>query len=1062
MLTRRDLLTTVAAAGSAAAATPKRPSVIPVKLLCEYLENPLGIDETLPRLSWQLAAVDPKARDLSQSAYQIQVASSEEHLARPDLWDSGRVASGESVHIVYGGYTLTSRLRCHWRVRVWDQAGVESEWSRPALWTMGLLEADDWSGSWIGLDEAAPAPAPWFPGAQWIWFPEGNPREAAALGKCWFEREITMPEGRRVASAELEIIADALCSAAVNGQFAGDGGNVRTDDCWKKPIPIDIRALLHAGSNRLRVEAENNSRVPWKKGQNPNAPNPAGLIGLLRVRFEDGLELTIPTDRNWRVSRTAADGPWQSAMELGSFGITPWNRVNPDEYTMLPARMLRREFALAGKVRRATAWFCGLGYSELYLNGSRVGDHAMDPILSDYEKKVHYLTHDVTSALRTGANAVGIVLGNGTLFSYRKKVPAPFRTFGFPKTRLNLRVEYEDGTVQDLATDASWKLTTDGPIRSNNEYDGETFDARREQRGWSEPGFDDAAWRAAKLVEPPAGRMRAQMVEPQRVTETLKPAAITEPRPGVFVVDFGETFNGWVRVRASGAAGTEIRIRRAGILRTDGMIRREDSRSALMTDIFILAGRGTETWMPRFSSQGGRYIEVTGFAGRPSADQFEGLVVHTDMHPDGHIECSHNLANKLARVMRQSQRIEARGIPLDCSTRDERMPWISEHHGMDGHGYFYRVAAMYTNWLEDIRLSQRGNGSIPNVAPSFWTFGQGVVWPVTLFYLPTWFHQFYGDRRAVERNYPAMKRLLRFMVDTYLKPDGTIDFNDHGDWLDVTAMDGSVPDDGRDHPFVGATPRPLISTAFFYFYCTILERHARLLGLAGEAKEYAALGARVRTGFEQRFFDAAANAYAGRTQTSYVLPLAFGLTPENRRAAVAANLAADVARHNGHTTCGFMGVQWVLSVLSETGHHDAAWSILTRTQRPSWGYMVGKGSTTMWERWDHDTADPTMTGESQYFLGANIAGWMFQTLGGIRYDRDRPGFRHVILQPLPVNGLDWVKCAYDSIYGRIVSEWRREAGRVRWHVELPPNTTATVHVPGEREPRKVGSGIYDL
>ncbi|MCX6623818.1 MAG: family 78 glycoside hydrolase catalytic domain, partial [Acidobacteria bacterium] len=941
------------------------------------------------------------------------------------------------------------------------QNGTASEWSKPALWTMGLLEPDAWSGSWMGLDEPAPASPPWFPGAQWIWFPQGNPKEAAPLGRCWFRREVELPEGRRVAEAHLSLIADAKCRAVINRTAAGEVGSVRTDDCWKKPLPMDVRALLRPGRNVLAVEAENNSRVPWKAGQKPNAPNPAGVIGVLRIRFEDGLELAIPTDRNWQASHTAGSGAWLSAMELGSFGSEPWNKVHPDEYTTLPARMFRREFELQPGIRRATAYLCGLGYSELYLNGRRVGDHAMDPILSDYEKKVHYVTYDVTGALRPGRNAAGILLGNAAFFAYRQKVPAPFRSFGYPKALLNIRIEFEDGSVQDMVSDGDWKVTTDGPIRANNEYDGEIYDARREQRGWAEPGFDAAAWRPAKLVEPPGGKLSAQMVEPQRITETLRPLAITEPLPGTWVVDFGQTFNGWVRLRATGPAGTGIQVRRAGLLREDGMIRREDSRSALMTDVFILAGRGAETWSPRFSSQGGRYIEVTGYPGRPSAESFEGLVIHTDMQADGRFECSHELTNRLYQMMRWSQRVEARGVPLDCSTRDERMPWISEHHGMDGHGYLFRVAAMYTNWLEDIRLAQRGNGSIPNVAPSFWTFGQGVVWPVTLVYLPTWFHQFYGDRRAVERNYAAMKRLVRFMRDTYLKPDGTIDYNDHGDWLDASAMDGVVPDDGRAHPFVGATPQPLISSAFFYFYCTILERHARLLGLRGDAAQFAELGTRVREGFERRFFDAGANAYAGRTQTSYVLPLAFGLVPEARRAAVAANLAADVVRHKGHTTCGFMGVQWVLSVLSETGHHDAAWSILTRTERPSWGYMLSKGATTMWERWDHDTADPTMTGESQYFLGANIAGWIFQNLGGINPDPERPGFRHIILRPRPVAGLDWVKCSYESLYGRIVSEWRIADGRFRWRVEIPANTTATVFVPGSA-PRQEGSGVYEF
>jgi alpha-L-rhamnosidase len=292
-------------------------------------------------------------------------------------------------------------------------------------------------------------------------------------------------------------------------------------------------------------------------------------------------------------------------------------------------------------------------------------------------------------------------------------------------------------------------------------------------------------------------------------------------------VDFGQTFNGWIGLKVSGRAGTEVRLTRGGILRPDGRIRAVDSRSALMTDVYVLNGKSEETWTPRLTSQGGRYLEVTGFPGSPTPADFEGLVVHTDMEPAGTFECSHELINRLCRNMRWTQRIEARATPLDISSRDERMPWISEHHGMEVHGYLFNVAPMYTNWLEDIRLAQRRNGSVPNVAPAFWRFGEGVVWPSTLVYLPHWFHSFYGDERVIERSYAAMKRLVRFMRDAYLKADFTIDFNDHGDWLDASTMDGKSPDDGRQHPLMGATPQPLISTAFYYFYCRLLEKHAR-------------------------------------------------------------------------------------------------------------------------------------------------------------------------------------------------------------------------------------------
>jgi alpha-L-rhamnosidase len=1039
MLSRRNLLACLSASAAAAPRTVRTARVAaltPANLLCEYLTNPLGIDETRPRLSWESKAVNAEARGLSQTAYQIVVASEVERLepGKADWWDSGRVASDQSIHVEYGGKPLWSRARCHWKVRVWDQKGQVSPWSEAAFWSMGLLEESDWGGSWTGLDEVGEKPAPWFPGAQWIWYPEGDPRIHAPLGKCYFRREFDLPTGRAVAAADLYVIADGACSAVLNGTTAGEDGPVRTTDCWKKPQLIDVRAWLKPGRNVLTVEAENTPET--------SKQNPAGMIGLLRVRFADGLEWTLVTDREWRVSREATATPTTlAAMELGPFGIAPWNKVGPQEYTVLPARMLRREFETPRRPRRAVASIAGLGHFELYVNGRRVGDQVLAPVVSDYQKKIHYVTLDVTELMRQGRNALGLWLGNGPFFAYRQKVPARFRTFGYPKALANVRLEYDDGSFEDVVTDADWKITTEGPLRANNEYDGEIYDARREQHGWSEAAFDDAAWRRVQLVESPGGKLRAQMLEPQRVTDTLRPVAITEPRPGVFVVDFGQTFNGWVKLKVSGPAGTEVRLRRGGLLRSNGTVREVDSRSALMTDVYILSGRGEEVWMPRFTSQGGRYVQVTGFPGRPSKDNFVGLVVHTDMPAAGSFECSHEQITRLYQVMRWSQRIEARGVPLDCSTRDERMPWISEHHGLEGHSFAFRAAAMYTNWLEDLRLSQRAEGSIPDVAPPFWNFGRSVVWAVTLVYLPDWFRRFYGDRRAVERSYASMKRLVQFLHDTHLKADGTMDFNDYGDWLDTTTMDGGEPTHG-------STPRPLISTAFFYLYCTILERHARLLGRREDTARFAQLGEHVREGFERRFFDPATNTYEGRTQTSYVLPLAFGLVPRERRAAVARNLADDVLmKHGGHTTCGFMGVQWLLTVLSETGHHDAACRIMTRTKRPSWGYMLSKGATTMWERWDHDTADPAMTGESQYFLGAGIVGWLFRSLGGINPDEERPGFKHVVLRPRPDAEVRWAKASFRSPYGPVVSEWETAGGGFRWKLSVPPNTTATAFVP---------------
>ncbi|MCL5269276.1 MAG: family 78 glycoside hydrolase catalytic domain, partial [bacterium] len=610
------------------------PMNAPVRLRCEYLENPLGIDVPQPSLSWWLS--DPR-RGARQTAFRILAAGSRDKLDRDesDLWDSGKVASDRSHLVPYGGRTLASRQRAWWKVMVWDQEGRAGGWSAPAFWEMGLLEPNDWRAIWIGLDESAPPPEPWFPGAQWIWFPEGDPRRAAADGPSLFRHAFDLPGGKRPARARLRLLADSRCEAFVNGRPAGRGGAANTFNNWKRPEPLDVTGLLAPGRNVLAVAAANDGGIEFNGDlEAGDAPNPAGLIGFLKVDYADGMSVSVVTGGDWRAVREAPadwttpafdDAAWPRAMELGAFGVAPWNKITPDEYTRLPARMLRREFSLGRPVRSARAYVCGLGFFELYLNGSKVGDHVMDPILADYSRKAPYVTFDVTDLLRPGANAAGLLLGNGRFFAPRVKTPTVFRTFGYPKAIAQIEVEYADGARETIATGDGWRVTADGPIRANNEYDGEIYDARMTRDGWSAPGFDDRAWRPAPAVAPPGGRLAAQAVEPMRVTETLRPAAVTNPAPGVYVVDMGRYFYGTVRMRARGPAGATIRLRTAESLEPDGTVKKANSRSALMTDVVILRGGGGETWQATFTGQGGRYVEVTGYPSAPTADDFAGL-----------------------------------------------------------------------------------------------------------------------------------------------------------------------------------------------------------------------------------------------------------------------------------------------------------------------------------------------------------------------------------------------------------------------------------------------------
>jgi alpha-L-rhamnosidase len=860
----------------------------PAGLRCEYLNNPLGIDRGNPRLSWKLEAAPPAGRGLKQTAFQILVAATEDALraGRADLWNSGRVASDQSINVVYAGKPLESRQRCWWQVRIWDQKGEASGWSAEAMWSMGLLRADDWKAVWIGLD---------------------------------------------------------------------------------------------------------------------------------------GGDETRPQD---------------------------------PARTRLPARMLRHEFQTSTEIKRASVYLAGLGFFDLYLNGAKVGDHIMDPALTEYSKRILYVTFDVTGQIRPGQNALGVVLGNGRFFAPRgKNHEVKFKNYGCPKLLLQLEIEYTDGSRQEVASDGGWKITTDGPIRANNEYDGEEYDARKELPGWNKPGFDDSSWQKAQLLQPPGGRLEAQMLEPTRITQTLKPVSIGEIRPGIYLVDFGQNFYGQVRLRASAPAGTVVKMQDAYSLNPDGSLRSQDNRSALATDTYIFKGVGVETWSPRFRGQGFRRVEVTGLPGKVTADEFQGLVVENSLDPAGSFECSIPLLNRIYRNVRWGQRMFLRtGVPLDPD-RDERQGWLGDPaKDSEGEAFNFNVAAFYDKWLEDIRLDQQPDGQQSDVSPAYWAFYSGdIVWPSVLTIVPDWYYSFYADRRILEVNYDAMKRWVDYCL-RQLKPDYTLDKAEYADWCDASSMDAR-------HADTGSTSKPLVGTAYCYLNAKLVARAAERLGKTEDKEHYAEAAAKIREGFNKRFLDRQSAKYESQTQTSYVLPLAFGLAPEDLRSKLIQNLVDDIMiQQRGYLTVGLVGMQWLMEVLTEAGHADVALTIATRTERPSWGYMISKGATTIWERWDMDTRDPGMNSEALLIQTGDLNAWFFQSLAGIDFDAEHPGFKNVVMRPHVIPGLTYASASLDSPQGKVTSRWQIQGGKCSWNILVPPNATATVYVPSKRQEEVTESG----
>lgn len=1022
-------------------------AVVPVDLRCEYLRNPLGIDTPQPRLSWRSEAVAGNARGLRQTAYRILVSTSEEALSeeRGDLWDSGQVVSDQSLHVAYAGHALASEQACWWKVRVWDQDGQPSQWSDPAQWTMGLLQPSDWLGQWIGRDEP-PAAASTNPlasaEAKWIWFPGEQGAGAAPLGTRFFRRAFELPDDRTITRGELVFAADNEFATAVNGVHAGAGMN------FKAGTIMDVTKSLRPGRNLIAA---------WVKNAG-DSPNPAGLVGRLRVEFESGPPITIATDDQWRMfDRDVSgwtllefdDSAWIAAEILAPVGGGPWGEVSViEEDRRLAARMLRKEFSVGRPVSRAMVYFSGQGLSELYLNGRKVGDHVLSPALTDYTKRVFYLTFDVTSHILDGQNALGAWLGNGRFYAPRSQTPVNMVSYGYPKLLLQLVIEYADGTRDVVVSDGSWKLTTDGPIIANNEFDGEEYDARLEMPGWNCAGFNDQDWQPAQSVTGPSGQLVAQMLDPIRVTGDLQAKKVTEPKPGMFIFDLGQNMVGWCRLKVSGPAGTTVKLRHAESLQEDGTLYMANLRGAEVTDLYTLKGQGTEVYEPRFTYHGFRFVEVTGYPGRPPLDAIEGRVVNDDLPSAGSFTCSHPTINRIYENILWGVRGNYRSIPTDCPQRDERQGWLGDRSAESkGETFLFRNVPLYAKWVQDMVDSQKDNGSISDVCPAYWAFyNDNVTWPSSLVIIPGALHEQYGDTQAIARAYPSMVKWIDLMSG-YITED-IMPRDTYGDWC-VPPEDPKLihsQDPARK------TAGPILATTYFYHCLQLMSRYATMLDQPQDAQRFTALAERLKRGLNATYLRRDLGQYDNGAQTTSVLPLAFGMVPEDQRQAVFDHLVHKITEEtNGHIGTGLVGGQWLNRVLTAGGRPDLVYGFATTSEYPSWGYMVAKDATTIWELWNGDTADPAMNSGNHVMLVGDLVIWLYEHLAGIQADPARPGFKHVVMKPLPVGDLRHVKATHESLYGLISSEWEREGRRFQWRITVPPNVTATVFVPSAND-----------
>lgn len=864
-----------------------RAALTPVDLCCDYAVNPLGVDSQPPRLFWKVESTEHGAR---QTAYEILVASSPDSLSKNqgDLWDSGKVNSDETVQINYDGQKLNSWQPVFWKVRVWDENGKASDWSRPANWVMGVLQDSDWHAHWIA-------------------------------------------------------------------------------------------------------------------GQDPD----------------------------------------------------------------IPSLLLRHEFTVKPGLKRALVNICGLGQYEMTLNGKKAGDDILSPGWTEYDHTCLYDTHDITSLLRRGKNAMGIELGNGM---YRALGGGRFtkfkRSFGPQQAIAQICLEYDDGSVEFVGTDDSWQAAA-GPITFTSIYGGEGYDARLVQPGWNQPGFDASKWQPAMTLDGPGGKLRGLScaAPPIGEFETHQPVATFNLANGDVVYDFGQNASHVFKVSVSGEAGSQVLLYPSELTNIDGSANQGSMGAGRRGGIWCNFTKGTdgeETWSPKFFYVGCRYVQVHCVPAMtngvlPKIESLAGIVIHSSSDAAGTFDCSNDLFNRTFSLVRWAQQNNMVSILTDCPHR-ERLGWLEQDH-LNGPSlrYDFDLAQLYTKILNDIADSQLTNGLVPTTAPEYSIFrnrsdadhlrndfGDSPEWSSTLIVAPEQQYEFDGDLNLFRLHYDTMARYVDYLGS---QASNNIVSYGLGDWYDL----------GPKKPGVSQlTPIALTATAFYYQDVAILGWAAALLGKTDDAQKYSTLAQNIRDAFNAKFYNAATHSYATDSQCANAIPLYMGLCEPENRAGVLNAIVEDVRRHGNALTAGDVGYRYLLRALAEGGRSDVIFDMNNQTTKPGYGMQIAKGKTSLTEAWDGNSSQ-------DHFMLGQIQEWFYHDLAGIQDAPDSPGFKAIVIKPQPVGDITRVNASYDSIRGKITSDWKREDGKFVLKISIPANTTATVFVPAKSTgPVVKGPGVEFL
>ncbi|WP_276255888.1 family 78 glycoside hydrolase catalytic domain [Halomontanus rarus] len=1065
--------------------------VRPTALRVNDRSNPAALPRgDPPRFSWR---IDDPHWGTEQTAYRLLVARSRDALeSRSPLWDTGRVDSSRTVNVAYDGPRLAPDSRYWWTVRVWNDDGESTAFADPA--SFGTAPADLSHGRWIAYQ---PDPgdsngyrSQWRSSRtdsnpEWVQVDLGEERTVERIDLYPTEPfgGPATPDGRTLSALDTEesyrdsTVADGPVGFGFPERYRIEASN--------DPTFADARTIV----DRTDADLENPGREPVSHDIDPAStryvrvtatalpayeprddrlreeqrPWAAFALAALAVRGDDGTDLALerPVTASSSVER-----------ELDGWGR---ERLTDGAFTSVMAStspLLRTEVDLEKPVAAARVHVAALGYGDLYVDGERVGDGALDPAWTDYDERVCYRTYEVGDRLEEGRNAIGLWLGRG----WFGKAARQWNAHGSPRALLSGTVEYEDGTTRELGTDESWEATA-SPIVANDIYDGESYDARLEREGWAEPGFggrsgscerdergssepdtDADDWESATVVDGPDGTLYPQQTRPIAVAESLEPVEILAHEDGP-ILDFGQNHTGWLEVTVRGGTrGDEITVRHAEALDENGGLRTVDLRTADATDRYVVGGseNGVETYEPRFTYHGYRYAQLEGYPGDLRAADVRSKVVHTAMDDAGSFACSNDDLAAVQRNARWGLRTNVHSVPTDCPQRDERQGFTGDGH-LAARALLYNFDAghVHEKWSRDHDDAQSRHGYLPSKVP----FGStpaniGPSWTASRITVPWHVYCFSGNERVLAERYEDLTRYVDYYHDVAADGAGVGEENEredagdllpdehtcYGDWLALENADGRVGE-----------PTDLFTNAYYYRVTDLLGEIAAVLGCDRDAERHRERADEIAAAFNERYFDEAESAYGPGTQAACAVPLFFGLVPEDRAEAVAATLAERVRAADGQLRTGFLGTRALLGALTEYGYADLAYRVASQPEFPGWVYMLQQGATTVWERWDSDSDEHigSRMNSLNHSPFTYVSEWFFDSLAGLEVSKTLPEERAIEIEPTFVADLEWVSGSLETPYGEVGSRWERSATADGYdlRVDVPWNLRGRLRLP---------------